>query len=120
MTSATQDIGTTAEERACHFLLRHGLTKITANYHAPCGEIDLIMRDHDNMVFVEVRKRRRRDYGSSVATVAPYKKNRIIRTALHYLQHTGELESVSARFDVVGFDGCDDLVWIKDAFRTDR
>ena len=58
MLSESQNIGYKAEENALSFLVRQGLDVVERNFRCRFGEIDLIMRDGDVLVFVEVRKRK--------------------------------------------------------------
>lgn len=118
MISFTQRKGQRAENKARHFLETQGLTFIEKNYACRLGEIDLIMRDEDALVFIEVRSRRSTDYGNSFETVGPDKQKRIFRTAQHYLQKRNLYDQVDCRFDVVGFDNDSKIAWIKDAFQV--
>ncbi|HEY9198932.1 MAG TPA: YraN family protein [Gammaproteobacteria bacterium] len=108
--------GAHAEELACRFLLRQGLRLIARNYRCRRGEIDLIMQDAGNLVFVEVRYRRQSRYGSGLESVDRNKQRRISLCAAHYLQHHPHQAGRPARFDViaVGPDGAVD--WIRNAF----
>ncbi|WP_251978970.1 YraN family protein [Salinicola avicenniae] len=109
--------GEQIETLAAHWLEQRGLTLISRNQHAKGGEIDLIMRDGETLVFVEVRHRRRTDHGHPLETVTPAKQRRIIKAARFYLQ-TQRL-SCPCRFDVVGVTGTrPDLTveWIRAAF----
>src|SRR5262249_37405883 len=99
------------------YLEQHGLVSICNNYLCPGGEIDLIMRDQETTVFVEVRYRADLDYGDSVETVVCYKQRRLIRAAWHYLLETNTVDKVNGRFDVVGLHG-EKIVWIKNAFEV--
>lgn len=56
--------GKNAEQQALHYLVAHGLKHLDSNYYCKGGEIDLIMNDAEQLVFVEVRYRSRSDYGS--------------------------------------------------------
>ena len=76
--SAKQLLGQAAEQAACSYLTRHGLTLIARNFHARQGEIDLIMLDKDTLVFVEVRFRSRQDFGDAAASVTRSKQQKII------------------------------------------
>ena len=111
-------LGERAENRACRFLRDHGLQLLASNYRCRRGEIDLVMRDGDSLVFVEVRYRQRSDYGHATETVSRGKQARIIHCARCYLsQHRAWNEA--ARFDVVSIEGniaAGHLEWIKDAF----
>lgn len=87
------------------------------------GEIDLILTDKDQLVFVEVRYRKSSFYGSGAETVTWHKQQKLIRTALYYLQGTKKsLDEISCRFDVVEVsphpEGKLDITWIKDAFHV--
>ena len=110
--------GLLGEWEAQQYLESHGLTLVKKNYTIKSGEIDLIMKDEEYLVFVEVRYRCKPEYGSSIETVTPNKQRRIIRTALHYLQKTRQLDCVDRRFDVIGIDAKGRIVWIKDAFQV--
>lgn len=112
--------GRLAEELACRYLQRQGLRLLARNYRCRYGELDLIMRDGDTLVFVEVRYRSRQDFGGSVASIGYAKRRRLATTALHYLQHSGNSDRVS-RFDIVALDRQAqeaDITWLRDAFST--
>jgi putative endonuclease len=109
--------GSAAEERAMRYLQARGLRLVERNYRSRSGEIDLIMRQANTLVFVEVRYRRSRRFGSAVETVTPTKQRRLIRAASGYLQrHNLDLP---CRFDVVGVSGPqqEEIEWISDAFQ---
>ncbi len=108
--------GQAAELDACAYLQNHGLTLIESNFRCPCGEIDLIMRDGDEVVFVEVRLRRQEYLGSAIESVTPSKQRKLIRTATLYLQKKQWLDRVNCRFDVIGIDEQNQFDWIKNAF----
>lgn len=113
--SPTQARGDAAEGRAAEFLLRHGLRLVERNVASRLGEIDLVMRDADAIVFVEVRSRARSDYGGAAASVGPAKQLRLRREAQRYLnRHYGD-RWPPCRFDVCAFDG-DRIDWIRGAF----
>jgi len=114
-------VGNEAETLACDYLQQRGLKLLTRNYRAPYGELDLIMRDHDHMVFVEVRFRRHLRYGSGAESVTAAKQDKLIKTALYYLQQHPKQAKYSARFDVISIsaaEGQTDVEWIKDAFQA--
>lgn len=111
--------GRRAESQARQFLEAQGLRFLACNYHAPCGELDLVMRDGSVVVFVEVRLRRSSRFGDAAASVNARKQARITATAAHYLQRHRELANQRCRFDVVAFTGPDDIaepLWLKGAF----
>ncbi|RKR02506.1 putative endonuclease [Kushneria sinocarnis] len=99
------------------WLSERGLREIARNQHARGGEIDLIMRDGDTLVFVEVRYRRDCHHGSAVESVTPAKQRRIVQAARFYLAR--ERLSCACRFDVVGVTGTPEALefdWIRAAF----
>lgn len=111
-----RDQGERYERRAEQFLLGRGLYLIERNYQCKLGEIDLIMRSDDTLVFVEVRYRKNTHFGGAAASVSPAKQQRLRRAALSYLQSKGLNESrQSCRFDLVACEGTD-INWIANAF----
>jgi len=111
-------IGTDAEERATLWLQEQGLVLMQKNARCRLGEIDLIMRDEQTLVFVEVRQRRNRDYGGAAASVDWRKQLKIIRTARYLIAGNPRWSSLTCRFDVIAFEGDQEPVWYKDAFRA--
>src|SRR5260221_10494296 len=77
--------GARAEALAAAFLGRHGLVIVERNWRRRHGEIDLIARDGDALVFVEVRLRRSRDFGGAAASITPAKQARLAKAAGLYL-----------------------------------
>ena len=77
---AAESAGTGAEDLACAYLQQNGLRLLARNYRCRSGEIDLIMRDGEYLVFVEVRYRKREAFGSAAETVSSSKRARIITT----------------------------------------
>lgn len=113
--------GRQAEQQALRYLEARGLRLLERNFRSRHGEIDLIMRETDFLVFIEVRYRRSRAYGGAAASVDRNKQARLVSTALYYLQcHPGSAQQPT-RFDVVALtprDGATDIEWIRDAFQT--
>lgn len=105
-------------ERAAEiFLVKAGLILIKRNFNSPYGEIDLIMRDQNILVFVEVRQRRNSRFYSAAASVSKQKRSRIIKTAQHYLQATPNHQNLFCRFDIIAYSNrCDAPLWLKSAF----
>jgi len=110
------DVGKDAEARAEHFLQHEGLKPVARNYRCRGGEIDLVMRDGEHLVFVEVRYRSRDDFGGAAASVGRNKQRRLILAAQHYLQSSRWRGP--CRFDVVAFGKEQARTWIRDAFGT--
>lgn len=91
--------GNAAEALAVSLLGDAGLRIVARNYSCRHGEIDIIARDGDTLVFVEVRSRAGKDYGGAAESITAAKRERLIKTAHHYLS---TLNSVPAcRFDAV-------------------
>lgn len=110
----SQARGLAAERRAARYLTERGLALLATNYRCRFGEIDLIMRDREQLVFVEVRLRRHGGFGGALESVDHRKQRRIGLAARHYLQR--ERLDAPCRFDVVGIDGEDRIEWLRDAF----
>ncbi len=103
MGRAATERGRRAEERAAEFLRSLGYQIIARNYRWQGGEVDLIARDGDWLVFVEVKARSSRAYGLPEEAITPRKRRRLLRTAQRYLQqHPTDLP---VRFDVVALSG---------------
>lgn len=109
--------GDAAEDRALAYLRAAGLELIQRNYRCRRGEIDLIMRDADTVVLVEVRQRSRSDFGTAAESVTVHKQRRLLATARHWLVSHPQHASGPLRFDVVGIDGNGRLDWIANAFQ---
>ncbi len=94
-------LGDRGEREAARFLRRAGLKVLLRGYRTSEGEIDLIARDGETLVFVEVKSRRA---GSPAEAVTPEKQRRLTLAALHFLKRHHLLEQ-RCRFDVVA------IVW---------
>lgn len=93
-------LGILGEKFAASYLLKHGFRILERNFKARYGEIDIVAKDHDTVVFVEVKTRSGNVYGSPEDAVTPRKLREVIQTAQYY-QLTRNLQSVSMRIDVV-------------------
>ncbi|MDO5695263.1 MAG: YraN family protein [Eubacteriales bacterium] len=92
------------ESRAADALIAAGYELLARNYYFRGGEIDIIARKDDCIIFVEVRYRKSMRYGSAISSVTPAKCRRIRRGAACYLYAHG-LTDVAVRFDLISFDG---------------
>lgn len=92
------------------------MRSVERNYRCRHGEIDLIMRDGETLVFVEVRLRRNANYGGPLLSVDHSKRKRLAASAQRYLQARGR--DCLARFDVVGIDEDDRVTWVRNAFEA--
>lgn len=110
--------GTAAEDLALCYLEARGLTLVMRNFRCRTGELDLIMRDGEQLVFVEVRSRRHARYGTPAESVTRTKQQRLLRAAMLYLQR--HHRNPPCRFDVVAIlqaEGEPQVEWIPDAFQ---
>jgi len=111
--------GAQAEQFAARWMLKQGLTLVQANYRCRFGEIDLILRDSDTLVFAEVRLRSRNDFGGAAASIDARKQSKLIRTAQHYLATLPHIPP--CRFDALLLDtpdGSGGIEWLKNAFEV--
>src|SRR5213076_3381438 len=94
-------LGTRGENLACRFLKKNGYKILYRNFRGRTGgEIDVVCRDRDTLVFVEVKTRTREDFGRPLDAVNRDKRNRISRGGLAWLRLLGDPD-ILFRFDVV-------------------
>jgi putative endonuclease len=110
--------GLDAEKLAATFLTSQGLKLIVQNYHCRFGEIDLIMRDASSLVFIEVRLRSNKSFGSAAASITPQKQQKLMLTAQYYLQQNPEKNA--CRFDVILMEKLEigAITWLKNALEA--
>lgn len=109
--------GKKSERQAEQFLRSRGLTMVKRNFRCKTGEIDLIMRDDTTLVFVEVRHRSNRHFGSGAESVDWHKQQKLIRTASHFLVTHPRYNDCSCRFDVIAVSADDiEPLWYQSAF----
>jgi putative endonuclease len=100
MPSEKQQIGTRGELMAQKYLEEQGFRLLEKQWHSRYGEIDLIMMDRDELVFVEVKLRKTEFFGRPEEMVSRSKGQRLSKTALSYIE-SKELENVFWRFDTI-------------------
>lgn len=110
-----KQVGDEAERTAERYLVKQGLSFVDKNYRTRFGEIDLIMRDGEAMVFVEVRLRKNDDFGGAAASIGAHKQRRIVAAAQQYI--AALRHPPPCRFDAVLIMGTK-IEWLKDAFGT--
>lgn len=110
--SGKQRQGQLWEQQARDYLLRQGLRLVEANFRCKGGEIDLIMRHGDELVFVEVRQRDSASHGGAAASITPAKIRRMVFAAQTYLLRFPQVPP--CRFDVVAIDG-GRMEWLRNA-----
>lgn len=115
--------GQIAEQAAKKFLQINGLIFIEQNFYSRWGELDLIMKEQDTLVFIEVKYRKSNLFGGAISAVSYKKQQKLIKTAAIYLQQQGLNEYNTAyRFDVVAIEGNTDNIaksqinWLQNAF----
>ena len=115
-------IGAATEQHALSYLNNIGLITIAKNWSCRFGEIDLIMLEHDIVVFVEVRYRKTIGFGGALDSIDQYKREKIITTAEYFLNEYPQWLEHSCRFDVITAHPSNTEVftldWIQDAFET--
>lgn len=117
MVKQSREFGLNAEQKAYDYLVNQGLSLVTRNYRCRMGEVDLIMRERDVLVFIEVRARKSDYFGGAIASITRSKQKKLIHTALYYRCIHGYKEKDPFRFDVVGLQGTlNQIEWIKSAF----
>ncbi len=98
-----KDVGILGEKLARDFLQKRGYRILESNYRCAAGEIDIIARHKDYLVFVEVRTKRSLEFGSPEESITPTKMERLRAVASHYQQTHNDLPA-SWRIDVVAVE----------------
>jgi putative endonuclease len=112
--------GATVEAAARAHLRAAGLEDVAANARYRRGELDLVMRDGDTLVFVEVRYRRDARFGGGAASIDLRKRRKLVIAAQLFLAMHPQWAQQPCRFDVVEAEGEPPrLHWLRDAFRAD-
>ena len=114
--------GNHGEKLALDYLVKQGLIRIEQNVSSRYGEIDIIMRDDDEWVFVQVRLRQSQTFGGGLESVTRSKQRKLINTAENYIQKHHKTHFDSCRFDIIEISGKlnqPHINWIKDAFWAD-
>jgi putative endonuclease len=104
MTRQRQVLGETGENLAVSELTARGYAILERRYRTRHGEIDIVARDGETTVFVEVKARASREFGTAAEAVTPWKQRRLGSMAMDYLARHRLLER-PCRFDVVAVDG---------------
>ena len=113
-----KELGKKGEEVATRFLKKHGYRIVQKNYICKMGEIDVIAKEKDTLVFVEVKTRTSTTFGPPQLAVNPSKQMQLSKVALNFLNEK-KLDDVKARFDVVAIllrPKGEEIELIKDAF----
>jgi len=106
MTLARQQLGKSGEDRAVAELERLGYAILERRYRTKHGEIDIVARDGETTVFVEVKARATAEFGTAAEALTTWKKRRLTAMAEDYLARH-RITDTPCRFDVVAIDACD-------------
>ncbi|MBA6262502.1 YraN family protein [Colwellia sp. Bg11-12] len=116
----TRETGDITEKVAAKYLVEQGLIIQEKNFYSRMGEIDIIMKDGNTFVFIEVKYRASALFGGAISAISDQKQQKIRKTAAFYLQQCGLNEyNTSCRFDVIALQGNInnlDITWLKNAF----
>lgn len=127
-------LGQWAEQTALLFLQSQQYQYVNKNYHSRFGEIDLIVKRDNELVFVEVKARSAGSYAEACEVISYSQQRKIIKTAQFFLQRYPNYNNFDCRFDVICFDFPQKLAktvqpdfsklqydqqWIKHAFTLD-
>ncbi len=112
-----REIGAVYEKQAVEFLQKKGYEILETNFRCRQGEIDIIAKEKEYLVFVEVKYRKDTRAGSGLEAVDYHKQHKIIQTARYYLYSHQLAEEIPCRFDVIGI--CPNkITLIRNAFET--
>lgn len=110
-----REIGTKKEQQAIAFLKEKGIRIVCCNFRTRFGEIDIIGKDKETLVFFEVKYRKDLSKGNPLEAVTYQKQKKICKVADFYRMSHGIHDFISVRFDVVAILG-NEITWIRDAF----
>ncbi|MEA2101177.1 MAG: YraN family protein [Thermodesulfobacteriota bacterium] len=115
---STRNKGKKGEELARSYLKSKGFKIMDVNYCAYTGEIDIIARDQDTLVFVEVKSAAGTGFGDPLGWIPLWKQKRILRTSQAYLA-SKKINDSPMRFDVITVDPEKRVCHVRDAFRAE-
>ncbi|MCY4017785.1 MAG: YraN family protein [Chloroflexi bacterium] len=101
MTHPARSLGAQGESLARQYLINRGYEIVTSNWSTRYGEIDIVARSNDVIVFVEVKTRQSRNTELAFAGISRAKQERLVKAAYQYL-HEHELDDARWRMDAIG------------------
>lgn len=100
-----KSLGSRGEDIAQKFLEQKGYVFVERNYHSRYGEIDLIMKEKGKLVFIEVKTRKNKNFGTAIEAITSQKIEKIYKTAQKYIsEKINPSQEIDFRIDVVGID----------------
>ncbi len=108
----THTQGAAGEAAALAFLQKQGCKLLARNWHCPFGEIDLIVKNGNTILFVEVKYRKNSGFGGAAYSITPAKLLKLQKSAEHYLQQH-RLSHTACRLDAVLIQGNDAPQWVQ-------
>ncbi len=118
MTKERLDLGRLGEDLALKKIRSLGYMFIARNYRCPLGEVDLVARDGDTLVFIEIKTRKGRSLGYAKESITKRKRRQLSKVALAYMKSHGVVDARS-RFDVVAVHirgGITEIEVVRNAF----
>lgn len=119
MSGYKKELGNSGEEMAVNHLIKNDYEILERNFRCRSGEIDIVARDEEYIVFIEVKTRTGTNFGKAIEAINYRKKSRLLKTAAYYLLITG-LTNNNCRFDVVTLQQDKNNKWeleiVKNAF----
>lgn len=104
--------GIEAENRACHHLQQNGCTILNRNWHCPFGEIDIIAQHGSQLLFIEVKYRKNKQFGGAAYSITPSKLAKLQRSIEYYLQQN-KIKNTPCRLDAILIEGTQTPHWIQ-------
>ena len=115
--SSSREKGSIGEDIARKYLRHEGYAILDANFKIRMGEIDIIAKEDETIIFVEVKSATRNTFGNPIDWIPVWKQQRIIRASMAYLQRKRMME-VPIRYDVITVDQNKKVFHVRDAFRS--
>ncbi len=113
--------GQYAEKLALEYLQEQGLTRLQENFSCRQGEIDLIMRDNEFLIFIEVRYRKKIRFGHPLETITMSKQQKIIKTIQYFLLTYPQFNHLPCRIDAIAIhseSNNEPIHWVKNAIQA--
>ncbi|MEL1134052.1 YraN family protein [Desulfitobacterium sp. THU1] len=119
MSEQRRNLGMFGEELAVKHIMQAGLTILDRNYRCPMGEMDIIAREGETVIFIEVRTRTTGKRGWGEESITPQKRARLNRIGTHFLKYHNYKGWPPLRFDLIAIripdqpDNPAEMLWIR-------